>query len=121
MLCSVDNGEPAAETPPATIPGLDLSVEKPPTSADSGAGAASEAARQAAARRKAIYTKPVPKDFERAWIEGRQPSAIAVAAASRDSQVDEQRPNNRLDEPPQGNGCDSVSGLGPRNPVGLES
>lgn len=35
------------------------------------------AADSRAMRRKAIYTKPVPKDFERAWTEGRQPSAVA--------------------------------------------
>jgi len=41
----------------------------------------------AAARRKAIYTKPVPKAFERAWTEGRQPAGIA-ATGPPESQSD---------------------------------
>lgn len=61
----------------AAIPGLDLSPEKSATPDADLSGLSPADGRMI--RKKAIYTKPVPKDFERAWSEGRQPSAITSA------------------------------------------
>ena len=55
------------------IPGLDLSPDK----SASVTSQSNSNVDGKFVRRKAIYTKPVPKDFERAWVEGRQPSIVS--------------------------------------------
>jgi polyadenylation factor subunit 2 len=77
------------------IPGLDFSTDKvssvnvssvvSSSSSNSGFNTASmvdsRSAMAAAMRRKPIYTKPVPKAFERAWTEGRQPLTVGAGAS----------------------------------------
>jgi len=62
----------------AAIPGLDFSDNKTST------GTVVDISRSlpdtkavVAARRKPIYTKPVPRAFERAWAEGKETTAVA--------------------------------------------
>ena len=62
----------------AAIPGLDFSDNK--TSASAVVDVSHSLPDKKAvvtARRKPIYTKPVPRAFERAWAEGKETTAIA--------------------------------------------
>jgi hypothetical protein len=61
-----------SETAAPAIPGLDISDAQTANSGSHGTNVDSaSAAAVAAARRKNIYTKPIPKEFERAWAECR--------------------------------------------------
>jgi len=58
----------------AAIPGLDFSDDKTGNVVDVGAFLPDT--KSVIIRRKPIYTKPVPRAFERAWAEGRETSAV---------------------------------------------
>lgn len=76
-MCLLDNvlTSEDAETPvEAAIPGLDFSDDK--TSSVVDVSHSLPDTKAVIARRKPIYTKPVPKAFERAWAEGRETSAV---------------------------------------------
>jgi len=82
-MCLLDNALTSedSETPAeAAIPGLDFSDDKPPPIASvvsvSQSLADNTKSSPIVTRRRPIYTKPVPRAFERAWAEGRETSIV---------------------------------------------
>jgi len=73
-MCLLDNtvASEESEAPAvAAIPGLDFSDTKISSDVDIS-DSLPDTKTAAIARRKPIYTKPVPRAFERAWAEGRE-------------------------------------------------
>jgi len=83
-MCLLDTVSPAENSETmaeAAIPGLDFSDDK--TSGVVDVQHSVPDTRVVVARRKPIYTKPVPKAFERAWAEGRETMVQGSSQSSR--------------------------------------
>jgi len=75
QTCLTDNAVAAEESEApaaAAIPGLDFSDTKLSEMVDISESLPDAKTAAVIARRKPIYTKPVPRAFERAWAEGRE-------------------------------------------------
>jgi len=73
---ATEDAKPSQE---AAIPGLDFSDENTTTTAASVMDVSRsipETKSVVSTRRKPIYTKPVPRAFEKAWAEGRETAAV---------------------------------------------
>jgi len=73
-----EDSEAATE---AAIPGLDFSDEKAGSIVDVSHSLPDT--KSVISRRKPIYTKPVPRAFERAWTEGRETAISSSSHPSR--------------------------------------
>jgi len=75
-MCLLDNAATSEDTDApveAAIPGLDFSSDKTSSSSVIDIShSLPDTKSSIVVRRKPIYTKPVPRAFERAWAEGRE-------------------------------------------------
>jgi len=81
QMCLIDNtvvSEDSSEAPAmSAIPGLDFDTKISGTMVDISQSLP-DTQTAAIMRRKPIYTKPVPRAFERAWAEGREMAPVTT-------------------------------------------